>query len=109
MAHSRWLRGQIQPNRGSLEKWWACTHKSLGAFPSLLMPTNKSYFTIKKKKKNSLAFSDLAYGGGRVGWTWVYKVKLYIIIKLTNYQHRERQKEQGLGRVGEEEKLGLPF
>ena len=49
------------------------------------------------KKKNSLAFSDLAYGGGRVGWTWVYKVKLYIIIKLTNCQHRERWKEQGLG------------
>ena len=74
-----------------------CTHKSLGAFPSLFTPTNKSYFPVKKKKKHSLAFSDLAYGRGRVGWTWVYKIKLYIIIKLTNCQHRERWNEQGLG------------
>ena len=28
-----------------------CTHESLGAVPSLLVPTNKSYFPVQKKRK----------------------------------------------------------
>ena len=36
------------PNRGPLNKRWTCTHESIGTVPSLLVPTNKSYFPVKK-------------------------------------------------------------
>ena len=38
------------PNRGPLDKQRACTHESLDTIPSLLMPTNKSYFPVQKKE-----------------------------------------------------------
>ncbi|OWK01069.1 hypothetical protein Celaphus_00018435, partial [Cervus elaphus hippelaphus] len=34
----------------NLDKQRACTRENLDTVPSLLMPTNKSYFPVKKKK-----------------------------------------------------------
>ena len=44
-----------------------CTHKSLGAFPSLFTPTNKSYFPVKKKKKAFSCFLRFSLWK-REGW-----------------------------------------
>ena len=39
------------PNHGPRTSGGPCTHERLGTVPSLLTPTNKSYFPVKKKKK----------------------------------------------------------
>ncbi|KAJ8784383.1 hypothetical protein J1605_008316 [Eschrichtius robustus] len=43
--------GKHIPSRGPWKHGGPCTGESLGAVPSLLMPTDKSYFLVKKKKK----------------------------------------------------------
>ena len=38
-------------NCGSLDKWWAVHHESLGTVPSLCSPINSTFLSKKKKKK----------------------------------------------------------
>ena len=40
------------PTRGPWTRGGPCTHESFGAASSLLMPTHKSYFPVKKKKSD---------------------------------------------------------
>ena len=78
------------PSCGLLDKRLSLMRALALSPPYSCPPINPTF--LSKKKKNHLAFSDFkkAYGGGRVRWGWRHKVKHYIIIKLTNCQHRER-------------------
>ena len=59
MAHPRGCGAKYTPNHGPLEGWGPRTPDNLGAIPSLLVPTNKSYFPVQKKKSNCSFLSPL--------------------------------------------------